>query len=121
MDFLTQSELAFVQKRWRLTAGVRNVVQILSLATTPLSVQDVGNILKEQNHPVDATTIYRIFERLKKRVSFFVIQTQRSSVTERYRLTQHYRVPYKPYKIVDDYGRAATRVLPRRFYCLASE
>ncbi len=66
MDFLTQSELAFVQKRWRLTAGVRNVVQILSLAMTPLSVQDIGKKLKAQNHPIDATTVYRILERLKE-------------------------------------------------------
>ncbi len=66
MDFLTQSELAFVQKRWRLTAGVRNVLLILSSAMTPLSVQDIGKKLKAQDHPVDATTVYRILERLKE-------------------------------------------------------
>jgi len=64
MDFLTQSELAFVQKRWRLTSGVRNVLQILSNARSPLSVQDIGNTLKERGHPVDPTTVYRILERL---------------------------------------------------------
>ncbi len=64
MDFLTQSELAFVQKRWRLTSGVRNVLQILSAVPTPLSVQDMGEILKDQGHAVDPTTIYRILERL---------------------------------------------------------
>jgi Fur family transcriptional regulator, ferric uptake regulator len=66
MDFVTQSELAFVQKRWRITAGVRNVCLILANALIPISVQDIGKILKEQNHPVDATTVYRILERLKE-------------------------------------------------------
>ncbi|MCF7830619.1 transcriptional repressor [Candidatus Gracilibacteria bacterium] len=65
-DFLDQVTNFFVTKKWRLTPGVRNIVEILSKTNIPLAVREIEKKLDSKERSVDPTTVYRILERLKK-------------------------------------------------------
>jgi Fe2+ or Zn2+ uptake regulation protein len=66
MNLLKTVESAFRLKRWRLTAGVRNVVTILEAQNTPLSPYEIQKQLLVMGRELDVSTIYRIIEKLTK-------------------------------------------------------
>lgn len=56
--------LRFKNKKWRITAGVRNIVDILSEAEYFLSVKEIQQKITNNGHPLDTATIYRILEKI---------------------------------------------------------
>lgn len=57
---------AFSARGWRLTAGVRNMIDILGAAPCPLSVQEIDNILGKGERDLDSTTVYRILDKFEE-------------------------------------------------------
>jgi Fur family ferric uptake transcriptional regulator len=56
----------FLTHEWRLTAGVRNIADILETTQHPVSVEEMKKILKKKNQSIDTTTIHRILHKLEK-------------------------------------------------------
>ncbi|MCF7917451.1 transcriptional repressor [Candidatus Gracilibacteria bacterium] len=54
---------SFATRGWRITSGVRNLVDILGEASSPLSVQELDVLLGKETRDLDATTIYRILDK----------------------------------------------------------
>ncbi len=64
--FLEKIEKAFAQKRWRVSAAVRNVATILENSQKPFSAQQIGIQLAQKFQAMDATTVYRILHRMQE-------------------------------------------------------
>ncbi len=58
------AEKKFLERNWRLTAAVRNVIDILAKAESFLSVVDIQEELNALGHPVDPVTVYRILKKM---------------------------------------------------------
>ncbi len=65
-DFIDQVDKSFLAQKWRLTTGVRNIVEILNKTNIPLTVRNIEKKLDLKERSIDPTTVYRILERLKK-------------------------------------------------------
>lgn len=55
----------FMAQKWRMTAGVINIVRILANTEIPLSPADMINELDKEDKSMDLATAYRIIERLE--------------------------------------------------------
>lgn len=55
----------FIAQKWRMTAGVVNVVRILANTEIPLSPADIVSELDKEEKSMDLATAYRIIERLE--------------------------------------------------------
>jgi Fe2+ or Zn2+ uptake regulation protein len=54
----------FTQNDWRVTAGVKNILKFLIPTKTPLSAQELKNLVEDDGKRIDLATVYRILERL---------------------------------------------------------
>lgn len=66
MEFQKIIDHHFAKKNWRVTAGTRNVIEILEGPETFYSTKDIQKKLKEKGRPIDLSTIYRILEKIKQ-------------------------------------------------------
>ncbi|HEY5714139.1 MAG TPA: transcriptional repressor [Candidatus Gracilibacteria bacterium] len=55
----------FEKEGWRMSAGVRNICEILESHENFLSQKEIANILQDMGKAVDYTTIYRILRKLQ--------------------------------------------------------
>ena len=63
-DFLESVHKSFVGHGWRVTAGVRNIANILSSTKKPITSAEICATLDKAGRPIDLTTVYRILERM---------------------------------------------------------
>jgi len=54
----------FKEKQWRITIGVRSLVEVLEEAEYFLSVKEIRQKLKNNGYPLDAATVYRLLEKM---------------------------------------------------------
>lgn len=54
----------FKDQDWRVTAGVKNILKFLIPTDTPLSAQELKDLIEEDGRRIDLATVYRILERL---------------------------------------------------------
>lgn len=63
-QFLESVHQSFLSHGWRITAGVRNIANILSETKKPLTSAQICTQLDQMDRPADLTTVYRILERM---------------------------------------------------------
>lgn len=63
--FLSFVQQRFTEQKWRVTAGVRNVSEVLVQQKRFYSVQDIERELVKRNRGIDTVTIYRILSKLE--------------------------------------------------------
>ncbi len=63
-EFLSSVQTVFVAHGWRVTAGVRNIVNVLEHTKKPISSAEICAKLEAEGRPIDLTTVYRILDRL---------------------------------------------------------
>ena len=65
LSFIDRVTEKFKKNSWRLTAGTRNLIEILGESKFPLSIRDLCDFLAKQEHALDQATVYRLVEKLK--------------------------------------------------------
>lgn len=55
----------FAAKKWRVTAGVRNVCRVLESFECFLSAEEIHQHLADWDRPIDTVTVYRILHKLQ--------------------------------------------------------
>ena len=65
MSFTKNVTNTFKENKWRMTAGVRNMLVVLEDSSSLLTIGEIHDHLKAINREIDITTIYRILEKIE--------------------------------------------------------
>ncbi len=66
MEFAEHVHQRFTARNWRLTLGVRNVINVLDQEDTFLAASEIEEMLASFYRKIDPVTVYRILKKLKE-------------------------------------------------------